>query len=426
MERLSTGTKAVLALGVLGLLLIAASSASAANDFRLKPGARGKLCVECHDAFDEVLARRHLHTPVKEGDCASCHSPHTSKYEMMLSARSGAMCLECHDEMDASNATSTHQVFLEGKCDSCHDPHASDNGMNLLRSGSALCFECHDEMGKTIRENRFEHDPVTDDCLECHDPHFSAQSRKLLKAAQPTLCLDCHEVDAGFRNAHENYPVEKGRCSSCHDPHGSNQAAILYANVHKPVDDRKCGECHARSSASAPFALKDNGMELCEGCHYDMVVDALNKKRLHWPMLDEKGCINCHAPHASGQEGLLKEPMLELCGTCHADTVARQARSETGHPPVSEGECSECHSPHSSDNIFLSREATTVELCAACHEWQRHSTHPIGEKIVDPRNGNITVQCSSCHRSHGTEYEHFLYFDTTNEMCVQCHENLRR
>jgi predicted CXXCH cytochrome family protein len=106
--------------------------------------------------------------------------------------------------------------------------------------------------------------------------------------------------------------------------------------------------------------------------------------------------------------------------------VARQARSQTEHPPIAEGACNECHSPHSSDNPFLATEATTIELCAKCHEWQSHSTHPIGEKIVDPRNANVTLQCLSCHRTHGTEYEHFLYFETTDETCIQCHSGLRR
>lgn len=427
MGPMAFGMRAFLAVGGFGLLLFATSSANAANDFRLKTGARGELCIECHEEFGEILAKRHLHTPVKERDCAGCHSPHTSKYDMMLSARSGAMCLQCHDEMDASEAKSTHQVFLEGKCDSCHDPHSSDNEMNLLQAGSALCFECHEEKVKTIRENEFEHDPVTEDCLECHNPHFSKASTKLLNEPQPALCLGCHETDdASFRRVHHNYPVEKGRCSMCHDPHGSNQAGILYNNVHKPVEERKCAECHEKPTSSAPFALKETGVALCEGCHYDMLADVLSMKQLHWPVLDERGCINCHTPHASAQEGLLKEPMLALCATCHADTVARQERSQTEHPPVAEGECTECHSPHSSDNPFLTNEATIVEVCGSCHEWGVHSSHPIGEKIIDPRNGNITVQCLSCHRSHGTEYEHFLYFETTNDACVQCHENLRR
>jgi predicted CXXCH cytochrome family protein len=122
----------------------------------------------------------------------------------------------------------------------------------------------------------------------------------------------------------------------------------------------------------------------------------------------------------------LRAPLLEVCGQCHADSVERQARSQTKHPPIAEGKCAECHSPHSSDNVFLATESTTIELCAECHEWQSHSTHPIGEEVVDPRNPNVTLQCSSCHRAHGSEYDHFLYFETTDDACIQCHSDLRR
>ena len=122
-----------------------------------------------------------------------------------------------------------------------------------------------------------------------------------------------------------------------------------------------------------------------------------NQPRVHWALLDKKGCINCHSPHGSANDSLLKEPMLFVCASCHADTVARQERAVTQHPP-----------------------------CGECHEWQAHSTHPIGDDVVDPRNANITVQCSSCHRSHGTEYKHFIYYQNKDDLCVQCHVDYRR
>ena len=414
----------------LALTLFGTSSQGAEKndeDFRLKSGARGELCVDCHDDFADRLEKPFVHTPITEGDCTGCHNPHTSNYEMLLAAESGEMCMECHDDLVPSETKSAHEVFVEGKCLSCHDPHAAENEMNLLKAGSALCFECHEALGKRIAENEFEHEPVVEDCLECHNPHVSAESSKLLKDAQPKLCLECHETDeASFKKVHKKYPVQKARCTSCHDPHGSSTAGLLFANVHEPVSDGKCDECHEGADSSVPFALQETGVELCEGCHYEEVVDAFNKKRVHWPLVDKKGCINCHAPHGSPEDSLLKEPMLVLCGRCHADTVARQERSQTEHPPVAEGECTECHSPHSSDSLFLVTESSYLDLCETCHEWQIHSTHPIGEKIIDPRNPNVTVQCLSCHRTHGTEFEHFIYFETTNDMCVQCHSEYRR
>ena len=123
---------------------------------------------------------------------------------------------------------------------------------------------------------------------------------------------------------------------------------------------------------------------------------------------------------------LLLDAEAPLCGSCHADVLERHDRSVTKHAPVEEGNCVMCHAPHSADNPFLFQEDDTIELCGNCHDWQTHSTHPIGETILDPRNENVSLECSSCHRAHGTEYQHFLYFETTNEMCVQCHATYRK
>lgn len=409
------------------LISIGASPASAAEKFKLKPGARGKVCLQCHDTFAAILDKSFVHTPVAKRDCTGCHSPHASDHAKLLDAESSEMCEQCHRDLIPQEVKSVHQVVADRQCTSCHDPHAADNKMNLVRGGSDLCFECHPAMERKIAQNERQHAPVSRDCLGCHTPHASAGAADLLKKEQPALCLDCHEVDAqSFKVAHKNYPVAQARCSACHDPHGSSTEGILFDNVHAPVADKRCQECHEGATSRTPFALDDTGYELCEGCHYEEVADIFNKTRVHWPVVDRKGCVNCHAPHASPADGLLKEPMLELCGDCHADTVARQERAQTGHPPVAEGQCTACHSPHSSNNLFLTVEDSTIELCGACHDWQTHSTHPIGEEILDPRNANVSLECSSCHRAHGTEYGHFMYFETTNEMCVQCHAAYRR
>ncbi len=413
-------------LGV-AIVFLAAPDVRAAKDFKLRPGAKGKICVSCHDAFEEILKKRFVHTPLAKGDCSGCHNPHASKHALLLASETSEICHECHEDMFVPEAESAHEVFVEGKCVSCHDPHATDNKMVLIRGGSELCFGCHEELGKRIAANEFQHEPVAEDCLKCHNPHVSAESPKLLKDEDPGLCLGCHKTNkASFKRKHENYPVEKGRCSSCHDPHGSSSAGMLFANVHEPVSEKKCDECHGKATASSPFALKDSGFEICEGCHYEMVLETFNKKRMHWPVVDKDGCVNCHAPHASSESALLKKPMLLVCGECHADTLARQERSPTEHPPVAGGECTECHSPHSSDNLLMLNEASSLDLCETCHEWQTHSTHPIGEEVVDPRNENVSLECWSCHRTHGTEYKHLMYYSTKDEMCVQCHTELRR
>jgi predicted CXXCH cytochrome family protein len=93
---------------------------------------------------------------------------------------------------------------------------------------------------------------------------------------------------------------------------------------------------------------------------------------------------------------------------------------------VQDGQCTACHDPHGSDAPLMFAKADVVEMCGTCHDWLKHSSHPMGEKYKDPRNKNLTLQCLSCHRSHGTEYKHMMPYPTTSDLCTKCHEKFSR
>lgn len=410
-------------LGSIGFFTLAHSQ----DKFKLKPGAKGKLCVNCHVTFQEKIKSLFIHTPVKTGDCIGCHNPHASSHGKLLSADSAKVCYGCHSTMIPEKAKSSHKVVIDGNCSKCHDPHASKNKFNLLKAGNELCFDCHKEMGETIAKNKFKHSPVDGGCLNCHNPHASARANYLLRDPAPSLCLKCHKADSpSFVKQHMNYPVAGSDCSVCHNPHGSDKAGILFDNVHVPVSNKMCNQCHEDSASRNPLSTKKSGSDLCKGCHSNMINEVFGKNRLHWPLADKTGCLNCHNPHASAQKGLIKSKIVNLCGNCHKDTISRQGLSETKHPPISEGNCTVCHSPHSSDNISLMSQSSVIELCGTCHNWQKHSSHPIGEKAIDQRNKNLTLDCLSCHRSHGTKNKHFTHYEHETELCVQCHVGFRR
>jgi len=415
-----------LCIGIVSVFLLA-PPATAQAKFKLKQGARGDVCVTCHVTFQDKLKKAHVHTPVAKGDCVGCHSPHASNHAKLLAADPEQVCKLCHADLVPDGARSVHQVVVEGKCLACHDPHSSDNKKNLLKAGRELCFGCHTELGERVVASKFKHPPVEEDCLNCHNPHASDAGSHLLADEVPALCLNCHDTGTqAFKKRHLNYPVEKARCTSCHNPHGSNNGALLYNTVHKPVQDKMCDQCHEGADSTPPFKLKKVGYEVCQQCHYDLVNETFAKDRVHWPVVDGRGCINCHTPHASDQDSLLRAPPLLLCGRCHSDTVARQERAQTKHPPIADGECTVCHSPHSSDSLFLFNDPSVIDLCGNCHDWQGHAIHPLGKDFTDPRNPNVTVTCLSCHRAHGTEYKHFIYFEEIKDMCVQCHMQYRR
>jgi predicted CXXCH cytochrome family protein len=405
----------------------AVSSSYSQDKFRLKPGAKGKVCLNCHETFKEKMQLPFLHTPVRKGDCSDCHNPHTSSHGKLLSGDVKKICLSCHEGIVPGKAQSTHRVAVEGNCVKCHDPHAAKNKNNLLLAGNELCFGCHQRIAKEVAGNKFKHSPAEKGCVNCHNPHGSSKAASLLKEDMPTLCVACHKPDTpAFGKQHMGYPVARSRCTSCHDPHGSSTRGMFWAKGHQPVMNRMCSQCHPEPASPDALKGKKPGFELCRGCHNNMMNDTFGRNRMHGPVVDKVSCLNCHRPHASRENALLKGPQLVLCGQCHQDTVEKQKKSLVKHPPVEEGNCTACHRPHSSNNAFLMDNASMFDICGTCHEWQRHSTHPIGEKVIDKRNRNLGMDCTSCHSSHGSEHKRFAHYDLKMDLCVQCHEKFQR
>jgi predicted CXXCH cytochrome family protein len=435
----------ILFLFLLSISILIASVAFSQNKFKLKPDAKGKLCLSCHENFKEKLKHPFVHTPVKTGECSECHNPHTSSHGKLLDEDPNKICKKCHEGIVPKNSKSSHKVAMDGNCVKCHDPHASNNKFALLKAGNELCFDCHKNIGNAVVKVKFKHHPVEKGCINCHDPHASAKANHLLKNDLVALCVSCHPTDRpNFLKQHMNYPVAKSDCSSCHDSHGSDKAGILFDNVHAPVANKVCNQCHETSTSPDALKTKKAGFELCRGCHSSMMNDTFNKNRVHWPLVDKVGCLNCHEPHASKQKKLMMGDMKSLCGKCHSDTMESQrklAEKETQenaaakgrvikgaltHNPIQEGNCESCHASHASDSAFLLKQPSVIKLCENCHDWSKHTNHPMGEKIIDSRNKNITMQCLSCHRTHGTGYRYLVPFPTVTDLCVQCHKQYRR
>lgn len=397
------------------------------NPFRLKPGANGTLCLECHVTMDDTMNQRHVHTPVKSGDCSDCHNPHASSHGQLLESDVEGMCVECHDDVIPDETISIHAALTEGGCVSCHDPHASDNPNSLVAAGNQLCFGCHEEVATKLDRARFKHAPAAGDCVSCHDPHASTSAEFLLSSDVGSLCADCHDTtSASFVERHMGYPVAGSRCTSCHDPHGGDTSSILLAGVHEPLTNKMCNQCHHDASSPNPLQTKKSGIDLCRGCHSDVVNETLTKNRIHWPVADQTACLNCHNPHASSEGGLLLASTKSLCASCHPETVARQEASVTKHAPIAEGKCGACHDPHAANDVFLMETSDSLQLCGTCHDWQGHSSHPIGPKVTDQRNMNLSVDCLSCHRSHGSPFKAFSHLDPGGDLCVGCHQGVAR
>jgi len=183
-------------------------------------GPMKTVCFSCHDDF---LAKPKVkHQPVDNGECGTCHNPHSSPNKFLLTRTGAAVCLDCHDNPAAAGKVK-HQPVENGECIECHSPHASDFKGLMRKSTADSCFGCHDDFRA---KQTFKHDPAGNGaCLECHSPHASA-SKGLTKSAEPAVCFECHEqADMAKVAGHKVSGITT--CLACHDPHGGTDKYFL-------------------------------------------------------------------------------------------------------------------------------------------------------------------------------------------------------
>ncbi len=229
--------------------------------------AGNALCTSCHDEFQEILKRPHVHAPAAES-CLHCHNPHNSRQPKLLHVELSEGCKDCHRRVKAIAETSPvrHAALEKGaKCAACHNPHGSAVEKLLVQLPFDLCVSCHgaddvrDDRGvlltnfkKLLQANPEWHAPVkAKDCSACHLPHGGANFRLLVAEYPPSfyapydreryaLCFGCHNEKVaaapetrtltnfrdGARNLHFLHvnKADRGRtCRSCHEVHASRQ-----------------------------------------------------------------------------------------------------------------------------------------------------------------------------------------------------------
>ncbi len=253
-----------------------------------------QLCYNCHsDTYNQA----HIHPPVKEGDCLSCHDVHSSPNKHLISQQVPEQCYFCHTDLRKSVETSAviHGAMKEGtSCLNCHSPHGSGVKKILLAEEQNTCMNCHNKpvkvddrtirnMKQFIEGSKYVHGAIENNgCAVCHNPHASG-NKNLLTASYPDnnyapgkkvqyqLCFSCHESsliedstsrETGFRNGDQNLHFmhvskDKGRsCGNCHNVHASGNLYLL-------ADQVKFG------SWEMPVGFKriEKGGSCSPGCH---------------------------------------------------------------------------------------------------------------------------------------------------------------
>jgi predicted CXXCH cytochrome family protein len=322
-------------------------------------------CFECHDPFPK---KKLTHTPVEEGECLACHSPHGSPYKFQLVSKAGELCFSCHDE-ELVAGKFVHGPAAVGGCVACHDPHVADFDKNLRAEGPDLCFMCHIDKAEAIHRSEYIHTPVSEDCTNCHNPH-SAAEEFMLNSQSPDLCLDCHDEKkeqlAKVSVKHGALEMERS-CLNCHDAHMSNIAVNL---LMEPLD--LCMSCHDREYKGT------NGKVIM-----DMKEWLADNTDHHGP-IKQKDCSGCHNPHGSKNFRILRNPYpatfyksfspenYNLCFSCHEKTIVLNPETtkltnfrngdvnlhfKHVNKPIKGRTCRACHETHASNFPKHIREA---------------------------------------------------------------------
>ncbi len=366
------------------------------------------VCFSCH-------ARKNfsggvVHKPVARGKCTLCHSPHVAKNKGLLQKSVSGLCLGCHDiEKEEKGALLIHKPVKNGNCLACHNPHKS-KGRGLLREDrpGQVCYRCHE--AELAAKFKYSHSPFkAGNCDACHSPHY-ADHFLLLKSEPPELCRQCHP-DAAIARGHKGFPRKPGKgCLTCHNPHGSNNKNLIRNVLHQPYKEG-CDNCH---DGKVPVTT-----DMCLECHEDDIQKDLFTSHNH--LVDPvNACVKCHSPHASDRKDLLRGRQERVCRPCHIDTFKR--KEDALHPhPKDKATCKDCHAVHGSNQIAMLK-GDGIKVCANCHETQGKFTHPVGDKVHDPRTGQ-PLTCVSCHYPHGTNFEFNLKLNGARDLCIQCHRS---
>lgn len=150
---------------------------------------RGELCAMCHKAKNAPV----LHGPYKNGQCLTCHDPHTSNFPRQARAEVNTLCLSCHgvDQPDVKINKDVQEVSILGGQTVTFADYRQARKVGLDRSGT----RGHPIMGHPVagRDPRRKDAMLT--CLSCHTPHSSTIANLLPPDSKSDagLCGECHQ-----------------------------------------------------------------------------------------------------------------------------------------------------------------------------------------------------------------------------------------
>jgi predicted CXXCH cytochrome family protein len=189
---------------------------------------KSQTCLTCHP---EKKEGKFVHSAVGMG-CENCHQAISEKNKttITLVATGGALCAKCHE---TRKDPVLHGPYKNGQCLTCHDPHSSEFKAQTRAAGNSLCLECHAPKRGTA-------DAVTLFSLQkISKADFEAIPKIKL---DPTLRFGHPRATHPVAEAAD--PLHRGErmsCLSCHAPHASTLQNLL---VSAKGGGDVCDACH--------------------------------------------------------------------------------------------------------------------------------------------------------------------------------------
>ncbi len=214
-----------------------------------------QLCFECHaDVEAQVAEAQSPHGAVLTADrCGNCHDPHAEGRSHLLRDELREVCLRCHDRPQQAYDGRTipdmrpvlhdrkhlHGPVRTGQCNACHAVHGSRNAKLLRKyfppefytafdlSSYALCFECHSQAVVLEKE--------TGSLTNFRDGDRNLHYVHVNRPQKGRTCRSCHEIhgsnlprhmasEVPFEGGGWSMPIKfeptptGGRCSpGCHE-----------------------------------------------------------------------------------------------------------------------------------------------------------------------------------------------------------------
>ncbi len=159
-------------------------------------------CTSCHG---DKTSGRVVHSAMAMG-CAACHqvAADDKTATVRLTMPKEQICFTCHGK---SEDEYQHLPYAQGQCVSCHDPHSSNFPMHLRAEVNTLCLGCHAPQGlagdmiqktgnQQPRLERDSHGSRLDPVLQAihhSSGRFLALMSVLQYGPQPVTCISCHQ-----------------------------------------------------------------------------------------------------------------------------------------------------------------------------------------------------------------------------------------